>query len=389
MTDSGIGLQISGNESVETIETSVVSTGMTGITGMDGVSQQSQTVTQQSSQVLTTIAAIDSSTDQNQMNGQSNHSCSSANSGVNVTNVSMSASILTPHHSEPQNVLSSGPTISSVVSTSMPSANGSTQGSTQTQTSQSQLMVNSSQPQMVSTSQSGHLNVTNAIMGQSLTGTPTLSSMTSQANAQTVHITHQSPQHTPILHTSVQPTQQHNHMSVQMSHLPQVQVIQQPIGGTAGTYQFQQVYPQQMLLPSNLTIQNMPFGAPNQGLSLQIPFTATNAVSSGQMPITSIAAKPPIMSKGVAISPLTQGIATSQHHMISPLKPNLGAGNAPHILKQVLPAQQYSTNQTVVISQLLPQHNPHSMHQSILPATSNRTILDTNKGKPFVSQSLN
>jgi len=226
-------------------------------------------------------------------------------------------------------------------------------------------------------------------MGQSLAGTPTLPSMTSQANAQTVHITHQSPQHTPILHTSVQPTQHHNHMSVQMSHLPQVQVIQQPIGGTAGTYQFQQVYPQQMLLPSNLTIQNMPFGAPNQGLSLQIPFTTTNAVNSGQMPITSIASKPPIMSKGVAISPLTQGIATSQHHMLSSLKPNLGAGNAQHILKQVLPAQQYSTNQTVVISQLLPQHNPHSMQQSILPATSNRTILDTNKGKPFVSQSLN
>lgn len=387
MSDSGIQINVSNESGVQTHTPQV-----TTVTAMDSVTQQSRQQTSQLcvGQQSTPMTTIDvSTTDPNQLSEQSVQSCSSANSAVNVSNVSMGATLLSSHHSEPQNVLSSGANISSVVSTSMPSAIASTamstQGSNQTQTSQSQqLIVSSSQPQMVSTPHSTHLNVTNAIMGtQSFSSLPTISS---GASAQTVHIAQQSPQQTPILHTSVQPTQ-HSHMSVAMSQLPQVQVIQQPIGASAGTYQFQQVYPQQMLLPGNLTIQNMQFGTTNQGLSLQIPFTATNAVGSGSMPITSIAAKPPIMSKGVAISPLTQGIAASQHHMISSLKPNIGPGNAQQILKQVLPAQQFvphSTNQTVVISQLLPHQSQHSMQQSILPATSNR-IMDTNKGKPFVS----
>lgn len=376
MSDSVI--QINGNNNDQRVETSQIVS-----TPMDGSQSQSRQVC--IAQQMTPITTIDvSQTDQNQTNEQSIHS--SANSAVNV---SISGTLIA-HHSETQNVITSNPNISSVVSTPMSSI-VSTGMSTQSQSNQSQqLMVSSSQPQMVSTSQSAHLNHSNAIIGQTLSGTPSLTSMPSISNSgapQTVHITHQSHHHnTPILQTSVQPTQ-HNPMSVQMSQLPQVQVIGQTIGGSGGTYQFQQVYPQQMLLPGNLTIQNMPFGS-NQGLSLQIPFTATNAGSTGSVPITSIASKPPIMSKGVAISPLTQGL-TASHHMITNLKPNIGA--AQQILKQVLPAQQFmhnTNNQTVVISQLLPHQNQHSMPQSILPATSNRTILESPKGKPFGTGSI-
>lgn len=173
-----------------------------------------------------------------------------------------------------------------------------------------------------------------------------------------------------------------------MSQLPQMQVIQQPMGATAGTYQLQQVYPQGMLLPGNLTFQNIQ-NFQNQGISLQIPFSGTGGVSTGTMPITSIASKPPIMSKGVAISPLTHS-----QHMLSTLKPNLSAQNTQQLIKQVLPQQfmpHTNANQTVVISQILPQQSHHSLQQSILPANANKTLIDGQKGKQFVShlQSFN
>ncbi|XP_054160829.1 mucin-2-like isoform X2 [Oppia nitens] len=236
------------------------------------------------------------------------------------------------------------------------------------------------QQQLIPTSQTNHLNTNHGLIAQSI-GT----AITSVASHHpTVHMAAQQSQ-TNTMQSLIQTSmpQAANQMSVAMSSLPQVQMIQQPLGAAGGPFQFQQVYPQQMLLPGNLTIQNLPFGTTNQGLSLQIPFTGAGALNTGGMPITTIAAKQPIMSKGVAISPLP-----NSHQMLSQIKPNtIGAQNA-QLLKQMIPGQQFlsnsATNQTVVISQLLPQshhHQHHSMPQSILPATKG---MDIPKGKPFM-----
>lgn len=347
---------------------------------MDSVPQQSQQTGQQSAQQSSNaqlLSPIVNSIDVSQQNQNSTND-SSNNCSVSV---SINGTIVSSNVSEAQNTMSSA-TNSSV--TSMPSASVSTatsiQGSIQTGNTQSpQLLVSSSQPQMVPTSQSTHLNTANGIMTQ-ISGA-TITSMANQSMAITNQMNAQTAQH-----NQMQPLLQQtagNQMSVTMASLPQVQVIQQPMGGTTGTYQLQQVYPQIMM--PGMTIQNMPFGG-NQGLSLQIPFSGTGGLTTGTMPITSIAAKPPIMSKGVAISPLTQ----QQHHMISSLRPGMSHQNA-QLLKPMLPTQQFvpHSNNQIVFSQILPQQNQHSVHQSILPANANKALLESAKGKQFVSKSEN
>ncbi|CAG2105201.1 unnamed protein product [Medioppia subpectinata] len=335
------------------------------------------------SQVLTTTMDTNlqtlQQTSQQQVVPPGDHNSINDSSANSAVNVSLNATIISANVSEPQNsIMTSVPNLT-ISSSTMPSATVCTQGSIQPISTQSQQqMVSSSQPQLIPTSQATHMTHNNALMAaQSLGAT-----ITSVSN-QTVQIAgQQQQQHNqlqPLLQTSVQPATA-NQMSVAMSSLPQMQVIGQQIGGSPGTYQFQQVYSPQMVLPANMTFQNMPFGAPNQGLQLQIPFTGTHALNTATMPITSIAAKPPIMSKGLTISSLPQS-----HQMISQLKPNIGP-HGQQILKQVLPAQQFiphSTANQIVISQLLPQHNHHPIQQSILPAT-NKAILEAPKGKPFM-----
>lgn len=238
----------------------------------------------------------------------------------------------------------------------------------------------------ITTSQTSRQSPQVIAVSQNTNSNPMLAPASSlPQTGQTVHI--HAPQQTPILHTSVHQSQPNSVMSnthISVSQLPQVQVIQQPLGATpAGTYQFQQVYPQQMLLPSNLTIQNMPFGTANAGLQLQIPFSTSNVVG-GHLPMsTSIAGKPPIMSKGVAISPLAPNLGQNQSHMISPLKQNIAG--AQQILKPaMMPGQQFvsTQNQILLSNHQFPMMQQQS-HQTILPAT-NRSIADASKGKSFV-----
>ncbi|RWS11798.1 polyhomeotic-like protein 1 [Dinothrombium tinctorium] len=165
-------------------------------------------------------------------------------------------------------------------------------------------------------------------------------------------------------------------MSVSVSQIPQVQVIQQQ----PTTYHLQQVYHpsgQQMFLqPGNLTIQNMPaFQSTSTGLQLQLP-----AHTAAQMPISSVNNKAPIMSKGLALSSISSNIGTHQTQMISSLKTGLNAAGT-QMIKPVLPSHQFAANShQIVISPygtVLPQPQ-----QTILPA--NKTMLEAQKGKGFM-----
>ena len=326
----------------------------------------------------------------------SNETQATSSTSTNEVQNSNQQSNATSHNDQPAiEVSSTGQQVdqSQNVSTSIAVPNTATIISNQTSgvqalATQSTISSPSQSSAQITTSQTSQQSPQVIAVSQHTNSNPILAPASSlPQTGQTVHIHAPQHQQTPILHTSVHQSQPNNVMSnahISVSQLPQVQVIQQQLGATpAGTYQFQQVYPQQMLLPSNLTIQNMPFGTANAGLQLQIPFSTSNVVGGPLSMSTSIAGKPPIMSKGVAISPLAPNLGQNQSHMISPLKQNIAG--AQQILKPaMMPGQQFvsTQNQILLSNHQFPMMQQQS-HQTILPAT-NRSIADASKGKSFV-----
>ena len=194
-----------------------------------------------------------------------------------------------------------------------------------------------------------------------------LSQSSSPAQSQQNTISQVTPQTQPHLNSNSAVAQAQNVNTPQPNSAPQPFFIQQPLN--ASPYHLHQLYPhQQMIIQSgNLTIQHMPAFQPNNGgLSLQIPNVA------GALPLSNVASKPPIASKGVAISPIASNIVSPQNQMLSSFKsPNT-------MIKPMIPSSssfQSNNAQTVFISPFMP-------NQPSIISNQNKSL--DNKGK-FVS----